>query len=273
MRGVYKIPLRHNEEPSQSARVKAILATLAIGAQYDMRVVDAPLMVDTECGKRPVEIRDANRACETVTRYVEIRAHGGEEKRRRVAPCGQANTPPAPDLAKCQREYGKALETLEDARARLAADIRNQWKPEPQDWDAPRYDNELEARNWAVGAAVARVIARHGGNRRPKPNAEDYADLDNAICGKVPRFSKVTEYNRNRHGGYLGWIVWDYGRTTTGYCSNNWHRGDRNERKLIEETAYQDTDRETAIMSYLRVQVECEYWAEMARLALERESA
>jgi hypothetical protein len=253
--------------------VKAILATLAIGAQYDMRVVDAPLMVDTECGKRPVEIRDANRACETVTRYVEIRAHGGEEKRRRVAPCGQANTPPAPDLAKCQREYGKALETLEDARARLAADIRNQWKPEPQDWDAPRYDNELEARNWAVGAAVARVIARHGGNRRPKPNAEDYADLDNAICGKVPRFSKVTEYNRNRHGGYLGWIVWDYGRTTTGYCSNNWHRGDRNERKLIEETAYQDTDRETAIMSYLRVQVECEYWAEMARLALERESA
>jgi hypothetical protein len=65
--------------------VKAILATLAIGAQYDMRVVDAPLMVDTERGKRPVEIRDANRACETVTRYVEIRAHGGEEKRRRVA--------------------------------------------------------------------------------------------------------------------------------------------------------------------------------------------
>jgi hypothetical protein len=164
---------------------------------------------------------------------------------------------------------------LESARARLPVSIRNQWKPEPRDWDSPRYDAELEARNEAIGAAVGRVVARHGGDRTPKPTAQDYADLDNAICGKAPRFSKVTEYNRNRHGGYLGWIVWNYGRTTRGHCSTNWYRGNRKERTLTEEAASQDQDtgRDTPIMSCLRVQVECEYWAEMARLAHERESA
>ena len=291
MRGVYKIPLSHDEEPNQNARVKAILAALAIGAQYDMRVVDAPLMVDTERGKRPVEIRDGNRGCQTVTRYVEIRARGGKERPRRVTPvtpCGQYKKPAAPDLAKCQREYGKALEALESVRAGLPVRIRNQWKPEPQDWDAPRYDGEIESRNEAIGAAVGRVIARHGGNRTPKPNAEDYTDLDNAIGGKVPRLSKVTEHNRNRHGGYLGWIVWSYGRTFRGYCSTNWDRGERTERmerKRIEEAGHrdsrqntnreacQDTDRDTAIMSCLCVRLECEYWGEMARLADERESA
>ena len=59
-----------------------------------------------------------------------------------------------------------------------------------------------------------------------------------------------------------------------GYCSTNWYR-DRQERLPTDETAHrdQDTDRDTPSISCLRVQLECEYWAEMARLAHERELA
>jgi len=90
-----------------------------------------------------------------------------------------------------------------------------------------------------------------------------------------PAFQQGDRVQPEWVGGHLGWIVWTYGKTNRGYCSTNWYRGDRRERMPTDKTADQDqdADRDTPIMSCLRVQVECEYWAEMARLAHERESA
>ena len=219
-------------------------------------MIERPLMIDGRAAQlRPTFKYYAVDA----TRYVEIRASGGKEKHR-AAPKSKRTAPPPPDLAACERKYKDACETLASARSRLAGNLRRQWQPEHYDFDAPRYNADLETKNTKLGAAVGRVIAIHRTREPHHITAEDYAILDTALGFKVTRQSKLTA--RNLANGYLAYIVWNYGKTTTGYCSPNWDH-----HKYINTSDLEPGEvRETAITSCLNVKAEVEYWAEMVRL-------
>ena len=256
MNGLYRIPLAPGEDPAGNFKVKALLTSLAIGAEYSIEVVERLLTIDGRAAQlRPTFKYYAVDA----TRYVEIRASGGKEKRR-AAPKSKRTAPPPPDLAACQRKYKDACETLASARSRVAGNIRRQWQPEAYGFDAPRYNADLETKNDALGAAVGRVIAIHRSRNPHHITATDYAILDAAMGCKVPRLSTVTA--RNLGNGYLAYLVWNYGKTTTGYCSPNWTH-----HKYVNTSDLEPGEvRETAIMSCLNVKAEVEYWAEMVRL-------
>jgi hypothetical protein len=217
MNGRYRIGLKEGQEPDDHPMVQKLLRMIDPGAKVTIRVWNEPLAFHTT--------GEAWRSREH-PRYCEIRATGGK-------PCKTS----APKVAKpkplavevVRKRLVDARETLESVRKRFGANIKSQWMEDPaphREWLEARARERTKHRE--IGRAVGRILARHRvhafstASSRFGYTAEDYADLDAACGRKVERLSKVSEGQRERANGYLGWVLKQY--------AGSWYRFGR-ERK------------------------------------------
>jgi hypothetical protein len=143
-----------------------------------------------------------------------ITASGTVHHRRQSVP--KAAIPDPPDLRACRVHLAEAEITLSREREAVRRHF-SRWREDPE--SSYRAAFQLDARldlrrkQKTLGKAIGRIIARRqakwGKVRIDKssiePDRQDYAELDAAVGGRVPRLSQLHKYEREHP--YLSVIV------------------------------------------------------------------
>lgn len=254
MQGRYRILLSEDQTPEQHPGIARLLKQFPPDTKVTVKVWNEPL-------KYRVHTEGYDAIHEKGHRYAEIRAHGGKPKRSRWIALRPASAPSVPTLEQLIKRHAEAGKTLASARERLRENLKEQYR---DGWTGSRewLGSEVvrRGRDRVIGRAVGRLLAIKGVHAKHASHVvmgrADYKMLDTAIGHNVDRESKVSERNKDRAGGYLGYIV----KAHTGSYRFGAEKSEA--RKMPEH--------DNCITSYVKVKTEVEYLAELVRLSQER---
>lgn len=259
MNGTYKIPLLPDELPEHNAKVKRLLGMLPPGAQYTIKVWNEPMeAVILGDGHRESYNRNLG------SRYVCIRAHGGQTVRRKHHPAKLSVAPPVPTVEQIEKRLIEAQKTLASNRSRLRENLRRQYRDEgwmlnPREWMLEQHKKRVLHKR--IGRAVGRLLATkkvHAKHAKSiRFDKSDYATLDALAGHKVRRESQVTD-TMLRGRSYLGWFV--------GLYAGSWRFGAARTKPEPRESF------PNAIETYIHVAADEAYLAELYLLAIDRQA-
>lgn len=266
MNGRYKVLLKEGEEPEANTVVKRLLRMFDPGAKWTIQVWNEPLSTmvygDGWGGRKPARFG---------ARYCEIKAEGG--KARQVKPrAPSAPRAPALRLEKIERCLLKARKTLDGARRPIQEFLRRQWRDiryGEDNTETRAAQREAMERQIAksklqkrLGQCIAKILSRHRYGVQASsaftPTPQDYLDLSSCLDRRVESMSKVSKYQLDCRGGYLGWIIFTY--------AGSWRFGQRRTARASKPAPPRP------IAGFLEAKAEAEYWEELYLLAIDRET-
>ena len=143
--------------------------------------------------------------------------------RRHRQPITKTALPDPPDLRACQAHLAEAEITLSQEREAIRRRF-SRWREDPESHYREAFQLgaklDIQRKQKALGEAIGRIIARRQaklgkiriGKSNIEPDRQDYAELDAAVGGRVPRLSQLHKYEREQP--YLSVIVRRYASGT-----------------------------------------------------------
>jgi len=203
-----------------------------------------------------------------------ITASGTVHHRRQPPP--KTAIPDPPDLRACQAHLAESEIALSQEREAVRRRF-SRWREDPESryrsWTAEGWPAELNLRRKqkTLGGAVGRIIARRQAALRKiridkpgvEPDRRDYAELDAAVGGRVPRLSQLGKYEREKP--YLSVIV-------RMYAAGTFTRAPLEAIVWTQESIWREPFKlppqyePGPIRSYQEAKADVEYWREMVRL-------
>ena len=191
--------------------------------------------------------------------------------------------PDPPDLKACQARLAEAEIALSQEREAVRRRF-SRWREDPESryrsWTAGAWleqrDFLCKQRNlgFAIGRIIARRQAKLGKIRIDKsgiePNHQDYAELDAAVGGLVPRLSQLRKHEHEQP--YLSVIV-------RRYASGTFIRPRVEVVTWAQESIWREPltlppqYKPSPIRRYQEAKAEVEYWREMLRLRMDEAEA